>query len=351
MKIIHSNLKHGIVKVKIENPEDLWYLSTLITPTDKVKGVTIRKIKTGTEQKSTSYKTKIILTISVENLSYEPSNQTLRITGTVTEGPEEVSRGSHHTLTTEINDTITIEKEHWMGFQLQKLKEATEIKPPNIIICILDREESYLAQMTRQGYKLLGHIKGDVAKKRAEHKPTGEFYKTVIQKLKEYDQRFQLDSIILASPSFWKEELLKTLGMDELRKKIIQATVSSVDETAFGEVLKREEIHTALKQERIANELKLVDELLKEIKHNGPITYGITATSDAAGVGAVKTLLITDGLITHTRQEKKYPVIEKILRTVDAMKGTIVIINSNNPAGKKLDGISGIAAFLRYKLQ
>ncbi|MBI4140298.1 mRNA surveillance protein pelota [Candidatus Woesearchaeota archaeon] len=350
MKIIHSNLKHGIVKVKIENTEDLWYLSTIITQNDKVKGTTVRKIKTGTEEKSASYKTTITLIISVENTQYEPSSQTLRITGTVTDGPEEVQRGSHHTLSAEINDVITIEKERWMEFQLKKLKEASEIKQPNIIICIFDREEAFLAQMTRQGYKLLGHIKGDVAKKHSEHKPTGNFYQTIIQKIKEYDQRLQLDHIILASPSFWKEELLKTLGTDDIRKKIIQATVSSVDETAFNEVLKREEIHTALKQERTANELKLVDELLAEIKRNGNIVYGIPATSDAAEAGAIKILLITDGLITNAREEKKYFVIEKIMRTVDTMKGTITIIHSDNQAGKKLDGISGIAALIRYKL-
>lgn len=351
MKIIHLNLKHGIVKVKIENPEDLWYLSTIITPNDCVKGTTVRKIKTGTEEKSASYKTTVTLILTVENIIHEPSSQTLRISGTITEGPEDIPRGSHHTLTTEINDTITIQKERWMEFQLQKLKEATEIKLPNIIICIFDREEAFFAQMTRQGYKLLGHIKGDVAKKRAEHKPTGDFYKTIIQKLKEYDQRLQLNNIILASPSFWKEELLKTLGTDDLRKKIIQATCSSVDETAFNEVLKREETQTALKQERIANEQQFVDNILAEISRNGAVAYGITAVSDAAEAGAVRTVLITDSLITHAREEKKYFVLEKILRQVDKIKGTIIIITSDNPAGKKLDGIGGIAALLRYKMQ
>lgn len=351
MKIPHSNLKQGVVKVTIENPEDLWYLSTIIAPNDKVKGITVRKIKTGTEEKSTSYKTTTTIKLSVENIIYEPSNQTLRISGTIIEGPEDVPRGSYHTLTVEINSTITIEKERWMEFQLQKLKEATDIKLPNVIICIFDREEAFFAHLTRQGYKLLGHIKGDVAKKRAEHKPTGDFYKTIIQKLKEYDQRLQLDNIILASPSFWKEELLKTLGTDDIRKKMIQATCSSVDETAFNEVLKREETQTALKQERIAHEQQYVDNILAEISRNGAVAYGIGAVSDAAEAGAVRTLLITNALIMQAREEKKYFVIEKIMRTVDTMKGSVSIINSDNPAGKKLDGIGGIAALLRYKMQ
>ncbi|MBI4141385.1 mRNA surveillance protein pelota, partial [Candidatus Woesearchaeota archaeon] len=331
--------------------EDIWYLSTIINIGDLVKGTTVRKIKTGTEEKSASYKTTITIKIKAETITYEPSNQTLRISGTIIEGPEDVQRGSHHTLTAEQNDSLTIEKEHWLEFQTQKIKEATELKQPNIIICIFDREEAFFAQMTRQGYKLLAHIKGDVAKKRAEHKPTGDFYKTIMQKLNEYEQRLKLDNIILASPSFWKEELLKTIGNDELRKKIIQATCSSVDETAFNEVLKRDEVQEALKQNRTSNELKLVDEILAEIRREGNVVYGITATSDAVETGAVRTLIITDGLITQAREGKKYQVIEKILKITDKMRGTIHIIHSDNQAGKKLDGIGGIAAILRYKIQ
>ena len=39
-----------------------------------------------------------------------------------------------------------------------------------------------------------------------------------------------------------------------------------------------------------------------------------------------------------------------MIKTVDSEKGDIPIINSKNDAGKKLDGLGGIAAILRYKL-
>ena len=46
MKKIFEDLKHGIVKIKIENLDDLWYLSTIVDKGDLVKGETFRKIKT-----------------------------------------------------------------------------------------------------------------------------------------------------------------------------------------------------------------------------------------------------------------------------------------------------------------
>ena len=36
-------------KVLVENPDDLWYLNTIIDPADIVEGKTFRKIKLGEE--------------------------------------------------------------------------------------------------------------------------------------------------------------------------------------------------------------------------------------------------------------------------------------------------------------
>jgi len=350
MKIIHENTKKGIVKITIENTEDLWHLSTIINTGDHVKASTTRKITVGTEEKSASYKKVVTLRICVEETTFSPEQETLRIAGTIIEGPEDIPRGSYHTITLTLNDTLTIEKERWQAYQINKLKEATTTKTPTILICVFDREEAYFANMTRNGYKQLAHLKGDVTKKIKEHKATGDFYKQIIQKLQEYDQRFKIDKIILASPSFWKEELLKTLGQDTIRNKLILATCSSVDETSFNEVIKRDETQEALRQDRIAQEIKLTDTALTEIAKNGLVTYGIPTVNDAAQAGAVRHLLITDKLIKQAREQKKYDSIDNILKKVDAMKGTVTIIHSDHSGGKKIDGIGGIIAFLRYKI-
>ena len=48
--------------------------------------------------------------------------------------------------------------------------------------------------------------------------------------------------------------------------------------------------------------------------------------------------------------EGKFEELDGIIKIVDSSKGDIHIINSKNDAGKKLDGLGGIAAILRYKL-
>ena len=341
MQVIH--------KVKTENIDDLWYLSHIIDKGDLVKGQTIRKIKLGKkEEKPKITKKRVFLTIEVEKTEFKEN--LLRIYGIVREGPEDVPKGSHHTLSLSIKENITIIKEKWLGFQLDKLKEAASAKRPNILICILDREKALFALSKRKGYDILSSIEGDVEKKAEKTIPKSSFYSEIIKILEGYSNKYKVKNIIIASPAFWKEELIKHLKDHELKDKIVLATCSSVSRNAVNEVLKRPEVNEILKQDRIAKEIKIVEELLVEISKRGLAAYGIKEVNLAAEMGAVKDLLITDSFITKTREKGNYDKIDNIMKITDQTKGQILIISSEHEGGKKLDGLGGIAAILRFRI-
>ena len=67
----------------------------------------------------------------------------------------------------------------------------------------------------------MSSIKGEVEKKEAEVKGKGGFYQDIIKSLQEYSKRHNIKNIIVASPAFWKEELIKQIKDDELKKKIV----------------------------------------------------------------------------------------------------------------------------------
>lgn len=173
------------------------------------------------------------------------------------------------------------------------------------------------------------------------------FYKEIYDKLKEYNERYKLESIVVASPAFFKEDFLKEVT--DLKEKITLATVSSADKSAFNELLKREEVRTVLKKDKSSKEANLVENLMKEISLDGKAVYGLDETSDAANAGAINQLLVSDNLILKYRQEDKYNILDLVLQLVDKSKGKINIISSDNDAGKQLDGLGGIAGLLRYK--
>tara|TARA_Y100000310_G_scaffold342247_1_gene444585 strand:+ start:3527 stop:4591 length:1065 start_codon:yes stop_codon:yes gene_type:complete len=352
MKLLHSDFKKGIVKIKIENMDDLWYLNQIIETNDLVKGKTLRKIKIGqeTQRKQKIAKKSIFLLMQVEKVEFSKTSNILRVSGTIKEAPEDVPLGSHHTFSIEENSIITVKKQKWLKFQIDKLKEASKEKAAKILICVHDREEAYFALMKKYGYQLLTNIKGTVVKKADVKQVESNFYKELLKQLEEYDKRYSLSKIILASPAFWKEELMKEINDENLKSKIILATCSSVGENAINEVLKRPETENALKQDRISKEFKFVEELFTEISKNNLASYGLKETKNASDAGAVKLLLITDNFIHKKRMEDKYETIEMIMKTVDSTKGDILIVSSDHEAGKKLDGLGGIAAILRYKI-
>ena len=59
--------------------------------------------------------------------------------------------------------------------------------------------------------------------------------------------------------------------------------------------------------------------------------------------GAIETLLVTDKLV---RTKKADGLLEKAKKT----KSKFIIISTVHEAGKKLEGLGGVGALLRYKI-
>ncbi len=353
MKLLKQDFKHGIIKLQVENLDDLWYLSTIIEPKDLVSASTVRKIKLGKgEERKPQLKTrKVFLKLEVEKVEFHETTDALRILGVIKEGPEDIPLGSHHTFNIEVNNIITVQKEKWLRYQKEKLIEASKVETPKILMVVFDREQAFFALLKKYGYQLLSEISGEVIKKGEPSKAkVKNFYFEIIEQIEDYVKRYKIERIIVSSPAFWKEEFMKNLKDENLRKKITTATCSSVDKTAFNEILKRTETQAVLKQDRISKELNLAEQLLFEISREGLAAYGFDETKQAAEAGAIKTLLVTDRLIKKMREKGEFDKLDKIMKLVDKSKANIHIICSDNDAGKKLDGLGGIAAILRFKI-
>src|SRR3989338_2681175 len=184
-------------------------------------------------------------------------------------------------------------------------------------------------------------------------KKDATFYADIVKRLQEYDQRYKLDKLIVASPAFWKEEFNKEVvkRAPDLKKKILYTVCHTTGKSAMHEVLKSDEIKKALKDERIIEEIQLVQEVFKEIAKNGNAVYGMREVQEAADIGAIKILLVTDELIQQLRQSESYEPLDNIMKTVEAAGGEIHIITAEHQAGQELQGITGIAAITRYKIK
>ena len=347
MKIIYKDLRKGEIKVKTDNLDDLWYLSQIIEKDDIISGKTERKVKVG--EKQVSVRKKVFVSINVENIEFSEYSNILRVSGKTMNESEDIQKGDYHTFNIGIDTIITIHKDNWTRFYIDKINEATK-KIDKVLIVVFDRGEVTFALTKRNGFEIISEMQGDVEKKREGSKKVDIklFYKKIINNINEYIKRYDIKNVIIASPAFWKDEIYKLLD-DDIKKKVVLATCHNTGKNGVIEVLKRPEARVALKKQRVSFELSLVDELFKEISKKGNFAYGIDDVENAAMSGAVKILIITDNLINKFRR-KKDNKIDDIIKNVESMNGEVHIISSSNEGGQRLDALGGIGAILRYKI-
>jgi protein pelota len=109
------------------------------------------------------------------------------------------------------------------------------------------------------------------------------------------------------------------------------------------EAIKTGIIKQITKENRVALETEVVEKLFEEIKKDGLATYGEKEVKNALENGAVDRLLITDTII-------RTDLGEKLINLAKQNSSNFTIINTMHDAGKKIEGIGGVAALLRFKI-
>lgn len=348
MKILDKNLRQGTIKVMVDCGDDLWYLHTMIDARDRCTGDSEYKYKAGGtaggEGKTTIIKRKVWVTIEAERIEFSASTGQLRVTGKVVDGSEEVPRGSYHTLDITEGSRITITKTHWLEYQLEKLEEALA-GHANALLVLFDRETAIFAALKASGHEVLLTLKGDVPKKGVDEGRAHSFYREVAKTAQEYRDRLQAEHVIAASPSFWKEYLEKEVG-PELRKRMLFTTISTVDETAIHEVLRRPELQSALRAQRSTRETALLESIMLALAKD-KLVYGKDDVRAALDEGNISEVTVSENTIIKAKEEGTFDELETMLRRASDVKARVHLVSTKDAAGK-IDGLGGIVGVKRW---
>ncbi len=347
MKMLRSDPKKGEMKVKAQNPDDVLTLNSIIGQGDIVSGFCERKIKVGKGENVKPVKKRYFLRILVEKTEF--NGKELRLNGKTLDEKEEIPKGSYQAIEVVPGSEIKIEKEKWSAYHLKKIKDATFESKQKILIVVFDRENAIFAKTKKNGFDVLLEMQGDVQKKAYETKKESKFFQELINKIREYVTRFNITSVIIASPAFWKEDLLKLVKDKNLKEKVIATSCGSVSENAIYEVLKSSALKKVMEEERAVKEMELVEKVIKEIARGGAVAYGLEEASNYVEMGNIKTLLFTDDFFYEKQQSGESEYIEGLISKAEKRGADINIISSDHEGGQKLDGLGGIAALLRYK--
>jgi protein pelota len=356
LKILELQLKKGFVRVVPQTLDDFWHLYNIIYPGDQVYARTTREIKIQQEyaRKQPSKRIQVFLGLQVEKVYWDKSLNRLRIHGTISDIPEEIAgKGAYHTLNTVLDQPLTIIKSKWMKHQIDRLKKASRVETPLVIIASIDDEELAIAVLRQYGLEIKAEktitLPGKMEPEHREEALKG-YFKETLNTLRETWSSLKCPIVIIGL-GFVKNGFVKYVQdtASDLANQIADVkSVNSSGVTGINEALRSGILTKTIKNARIADETKLVEELLLRLgKGTNDATYGLGEVEKATQYGAVDTLIITDTMLRESSDEKRSE-LEKIMLEVEKKAGKITVVSTEHEAGDKLEGLGGVAAILRF---
>ncbi len=331
LKILFKDLKKGLIKLHINVPEDLWYLSTLIKKGDIISGTTFRAVKFGNKEERKPVWIKMI----VESVNFSSYEGRLRILGVIKEGkPDEfIQVGKHHGMDLRVGDKITIEKD-WLKSELDKLNEAVrESKKPRATVVLIDDKKALIANIVAYGFDVLNEIYFNVSKRMTDKEVDKErqrFYEKIRQFL-------STKLVIIGGPGFEKEKFKDYLMKKGFEVRVVDVGYAEI--SSLKELSERGILDEVLGIMRLRMEEDLFNEFLRHLmREDGLAVYGVKEVKQAIALGAVGKLLVDISMLKNEE-------IRSVLRDAENIGAKIILSTID-----KIKGFGGLIAILRYPL-
>lgn len=359
VKIVSRKRSRNLVVVQVENLDDLWSLYNLIATGDRVEGKTSRRIVVTDREDEKGERRMVFLAIEVEQVEFHEFSNRLRVKGKILEGPEDlVTLHTYHTFNVEEGTTVGIIKETWTPYAYKLLEDAERRKTiQKVLVVAIDAGDAVFAEIgdyyqktsltlseTIPG-KRFGNVKDSTNARNA-------FFAEVLKNIERAIAATHYTKVVIAGPGFTREHFMEHCLTKNPSLKPLLATEATSSATPSGirELVKKQSLQALLKDSRIVEESKLVEEFFTRLgKDTKDIAYGYEEIKKAADIGAVEDLLVSDEMMRRVHAEKN-PEMLSLLKDIEASKGRINILSTLHDAGEQLRGIGGLAALLRFRL-
>ncbi|MCP1661942.1 MAG: mRNA surveillance protein pelota [Methanocalculus sp. MSAO_Arc1] len=340
MKATFSDLKrnNGEIKLLPESIDDLWHLSHMIEPGNLVFATTLRSVEQSTDRirPDKAEKRPVRIGLLVEKVEFVPDATRLRISGIIREGPDQ---GFHHSLNVETGYDISIIR-RWRRTDLDRIDRAVKSSLYDVIhIVALEEGEAEICRIRQYGPERVTTMTRGSGKTRGENSR-----QTLFLDLMQFLSQVT-GPVVIAGPGFIKEEFgsyVKAQSPDLFKRMAIVETRRSgygAIQQAIGDgVLDRVALDLQL-----AQEVRAADEVFKRIARDDPVAYGIGEVSRAVSFGAAEELIVADTSIRN-------PDVSAVMEEAEQMNVQMLILSTEFEPGKRIEGLGGIAALLRYAI-
>ncbi|CAL5870129.1 uncharacterized protein PFLUO_LOCUS4364 [Penicillium psychrofluorescens] len=391
MRLIKNRIEHdgsGTVTLCPEEPEDMWHAYNLIRPSDVLRASAIRRVTTVQDTGSTSSaRVHLNLVIRVKSLDFDPQSSQLHVSGQIINETPHTKIGQFHTLDLELNRNFTLEKDAgaddegtgWDSIAVEALKDAVDeggkrraeavavvMQEGLAHICFIGQFQTILKQKVEMSVPRKRHGGGD------HDKGMNKFFKVTLETLlRQMEFNISLTSgsanepvrpVLLASPGFvaagfqkyiQTEASTTTPALKRLLPSVVVVHSASGYTNSLSEVLQSPAVKNILADTKYARETKLMDDFLEQLrKETNKATYGPREVESAVDQGAVGrgggVLIISNRLFRSQNVGERKRWVALVDRVRDVEGGEVRVLSSDHESGKRLDGLSGIAALLTF---
>jgi protein pelota len=335
-----------------EDSDDLFTLRRLVEPGDYAIADTSRVIKQDKEygRPDKGERVKVRVSIRVDRVELDSTVDRLRISGNIeTSDNEMVTRGTHHALSVQAGDMITIDKDRkWQDVELRMLKKSGD--GASFILVAIDTQEAAVAKVSGTHAKIIPNIYSGQSGKRYATKNVsmdaffGDAAKTVASVLGEGDR------IIIFGPGETRRRFYNALDKHGLPKERAQV-VDGVDvagEDGVFVFLRSQQARDAMGESKMAAVSSMLDQVMSMVRRGeNRFAMGLKEISDAAAAKAVEAVIFSDSVF-KTADEG---AVVKLLNTVEGHGARTYAVDSSTDMGLRVSSLGGMVALLRYALR
>ena len=314
MKIIKRNISakdgSGSIMLRPDTAEDLWHAYNLIQKGDSIRCTTVRKVvKESNTGSTTSSKKRLMLTVEVKKVEFDPDSLEVRLSGTVQSENDFVRMGAHHTLTLELNQNFGIEKDCWDQIFLDRIDEA----------CNPDRQAEVAAVVMHTGLAHVCLVTGaltitkaridvNIPKKRTgssqNAKAINKFFEAVYQAILRHVDFTKVKVVLLGSPGYVKDDFFKYVQQEAVRRddrplienktKFVLCKASNGHKHALEEVFSDPGIMSRMTDTKVAKETEVLNRFMRMMDTDPDRAYyGFAHVTKAHEQLAIDSLLVT----------------------------------------------------------
>lgn len=342
-----------------EDADDLFSLRRIIEGGDYVIADSTRVIKQVGEyaRPDKGERIKVRVSIRVENVSFDQSIDRLRIAGIITASSNElVSKGTHHSLTLRVGDSITIDKgRKWSNLEINILRKSGDTS--GFILIAIDTQEAAIAKLSGTHLEIIPNIYSGKSGKRypqavKRDSKTESFFEDIARTISgllivEKD-RFRA---IIFGPGETKRRFYNFLSTTTDIDKNVFLVLEGIDvagEDGIYVFLRSSAMKEVMKTSKLASVSHIVEETMSLVsKGENKFAIGIHEVQNSASIKAISNLVLSDSIFRTAAESE----VIRLLNLLEGQGAKVYAVDSSTDIGMRVSALGGVVALLRYAIR